>query len=288
MIRNSLDHGIETPEARVASGKPAEGTILLSADQRNGRIVIEIVDDGKGIDRQRVLHLARERKLISRQAEPSDEEIDNLIFLPGFSTAEEVSNVSGRGVGMDIVRHNIENIGGRISVQSRPGEGCRIVLTLPVTLAILDGMIVAVDEDLFILPMTSIIETMRPTASSLGRLANKTEVLSYRNEYVRLIHLNRLFGIPAAIEDPTEGLVVLLDTENGGKIAIVVDELLGQQQVVIKSLESNCQHVEGVSGVTILGNGMVALILDGASLEAMATPADAPVPKQIMTNAEYH
>ncbi|MGF7175486.1 chemotaxis protein CheA [Azospirillum doebereinerae] len=270
MIRNSIDHGLESPDERERAGKPRAGTVHLSAQHRSGRIVIEITDDGRGINRAKVLSKAIEKGLVQPGASMTDEEIDHLIFLPGFSTADQVSNLSGRGVGMDVVRRNISSLGGRIGVYSTPGEGSRFVLSLPLTLAVLDGMVVSVGEERFVLPLTNIVESLRPKPADLHGLVNKCDVMMARGEYVRLVHLHRLFGIPGAIDDATQGLVVLVETEDGSRLGLVVDEILGQQQVVIKSLESNFRRLDGVAAATILGDGRVALILDVAGLREMS------------------
>ena len=279
MIRNSIDHGLETPEEREATGKPRTGTVTLSAQHRSGRIVIEVADDGRGINRGRVLAKAVEKGLVQPGASLSDEEIDHLIFLPGFSTADKVSNVSGRGVGMDVVRRNITSLGGRIGVYSTPGEGSRFVLSLPLTLAVLDGMVISVGEERFVLPLTNIVESLRPKPSDLHGLVNRCDVMMARGEYVRLVHLNRLFGIPGATEDATRALVVLVETEEGARLGLVVDEVLGQQQVVIKSLEANFRRLEGVAAATILGDGRVALILDVAGLRDMSRQGGSAPPR---------
>jgi len=270
MIRNSIDHGLEGPEERERLGKPRAGTVHLSAAHRSGRIVIEVTDDGRGINRAKVLSKAIEKGLVQPGATMSDEEIDHLIFLPGFSTADQVSNLSGRGVGMDVVRRNISSLGGRIGVYSTPGEGSRFVLSLPLTLAVLDGMVISVGEERFVLPLTNIVESLRPKPADLHGLVNKCDVMMARGEYVRLVHLHRLFGIPQAIDDATKGLVVLVETEDGSRLGLVVDEVLGQQQVVIKSLEANFRRLDGVAAATILGDGRVALILDVAGLREMS------------------
>jgi two-component system chemotaxis sensor kinase CheA len=273
MIRNALDHGIEDPATRTAAGKPRQGTIRLSAAQRSGRIIIEIADDGRGIDRDKVLAKAQHRGLVPAGAALSEEEIDNLIFLPAFSTAEVVSNISGRGVGMDVVKRNVQSLGGRISVQSRFGEGSRFTLSLPLTLAVLDGMVVSVARETFIIPLTAIIESLRPKASDIHPVVGRGEVLALRGEYVPLIPLYRCFSISGAIKDPCRGIVIILQSEHAGRIGVMVDDLLGQQQVVVKSLESNYGAVDGISGATILGNGRVALILD---IERLRFAADHP------------
>lgn len=272
MIRNSLDHGIEMPGDRLAAGKPEQATIRLSAEHRGGRIVIGIEDDGGGINRERVLAKAVERGLVAEDADLSDEEVDNLVFHPGFSTADAVTDLSGRGVGMDVVRRNIQNLGGRVQVHNMPGHGCRFTMTLPLTLAVLDGMIVSVGAEKYVLPINSITESTRPPAADLHRLANGEQVVSLRGEYIRLVHLCHVFDVPGAIQDPSKGLVVVVEDESHGVFGLVVDELLGQQQVVIKSLEDNYDPVPGISAATILGNGQVALILDVDGLSHTGMP----------------
>nr|CAM75479.1 Chemotaxis protein histidine kinase and related kinases [Magnetospirillum gryphiswaldense MSR-1] len=273
LIRNALDHGIETPEERMAVGKPAEGTIHLAAQHRSGRIFIEIQDDGRGINRERVLAKALEKGLVERGQQLTDEQIDMLIFAPGFSTASEVSDVSGRGVGMDVVRKNIQDVGGRVVVQSTPGAGSRFILSLPLTLAVMDGMLVQVGGQRYVLPLTNIVESLRPTAQQARSLVDVGEVLTIRGEYINLMPLHAIFGIDGAITDPTKGLVVIVETEGGERVGLLVDELLGQQQVVIKSLDSNFRPVRGISAATILGDGRVALILDVSALRQMGALA---------------
>ena len=262
MIRNSLDHGIESPEERLAAGKPEQGTITLSAEHRSGRILIQVSDDGRGIDRDRVLEKARERGIVAEGQTLTPEEIDALIFHPGFSTANEVSEVSGRGVGMDVVRRNILALGGRTTVESEKGKGTTFTLTLPLTLAILDGMLISVGTQKYILPLTAIIETVRPEPGSVRKLTDGLEVMHIRGEVLRLVHLSQVFDVKGAATEPTRALVILVELASGKKMGIVVDELLGQQQVVIKSMEENYKVIPGVSGATILGDGMVALIID--------------------------
>ncbi|MEO9901871.1 MAG: chemotaxis protein CheA [Parasphingorhabdus sp.] len=278
MIRNSIDHGLETPAERVAAGKPEEGTIDLSAAHVGGNIVISISDDGAGINRERVLAIAIDKGIVQPDAHLSDQEIDELIFAPGFSTAEEVTDISGRGVGMDVVRRNIVSLGGRIQVQSQPGYGTRLNMLIPLTLAVLDGMIVAVGNQRYILPITSIVESFRPSPSQMRRLDDWTQVVQIRGEFIRIVRLCDLFNVENATHDPTQGLVVLTEVAGGGKIGITVDELIGQQQIVIKSLNDNFDPVPGISGATILGNGKVALILDIEQLAGMK--ATVPLPHQ--------
>ncbi len=274
MIRNACDHGIEDPEKRTAAGKSAEGTILLSAEQRGGRIVIQIVDDGQGVNRERVLAKAVEKGLVAADANLTDEEIDNLIFSPGFSTAESVSNISGRGVGMDVVRQNIQKLGGRVSVRSEPGKGSNIILTLPLTLAVLDGMIVRVGGESYVIPLTNVIESLSPQEGDISLVAGGGDVISIRGEYIELIYLNQVFSIDSN-GSQSNGLVVLVEVEGGGKVGLVVDEILGQQQVVIKSLEENFDPIPGIGGATILGDGNVALILDVTGVRSLQVQASA-------------
>ncbi|WKA29835.1 chemotaxis protein CheA [Bradyrhizobium roseum] len=262
MIRNALDHGIEGPDERAAAGKPRQGTIHLSAAQRSGRIVIEVSDDGRGLNREKVLAKAQDRGLVAPGASLTDEEIDNLIFLPAFSTADVVSNISGRGVGMDVVKRNVQALGGRISVQSRFGHGSKFTLSLPLTLAVVDGMVVSVGKETFILPLTAIIESLRPQPNDIHPVVGRGDVLALRGEYLPLTYLHRCFAIDTLVTDPCQGIVIIVQRDGAGTIGIVVDELLGQQQVVVKSLEANYDAVDGISGATILGNGRVALILD--------------------------
>jgi two-component system chemotaxis sensor kinase CheA len=270
MIRNSMDHGLETPDEREKSGKPREGTIRLAAEHRNGKIVISVGDDGRGINREKVFKKAVEKGLISSDATPIDDEIDNLILLPGFSTADQVSDVSGRGVGMDVVVRKIQNMGGRIGITSVPGRSSQFNLTLPLTLAVLDGMIIRVGDEFYIIPITSIVESLRPDSASVHELPSGGDVLSIRGGFINLVHLAKLFGIQPKSERSDDRLIVVVETGASGPIGLVVDELVGQQQVVIKSLESNYRRVEGVAGATILGNGMVALILDVDGIHAMS------------------
>ncbi len=272
LVRNAVDHGIEPPEQRVAAGKPREGTITLSASHRSGRVVLEIADDGRGIDRTRVRARCVERGLVAADAILSDEDIDNFIFMAGFSTAEKVSNISGRGVGMDVVKRNIQALGGRIHLASNPGRGSRITLSLPLTLAVLDGMIVTAGGERYIVPLTNILESVRPRPGDILRLGPDDEVLAIRGEYVRLVHLASVLRTGPPAQDDSTSLVVLVELEGGDKLGLRVDELLGQQQVVIKSLESNYARIEGISAATILGDGRVALILDVAALRQIRIP----------------
>lgn len=288
MIRNACDHGIEAPDDRIAAGKPAEGTIIVSADHRGGRIVIEIRDDGRGIDPQRILDKAIEKGLVASGAGMTDEDIFNLIFMPGFSTAEQVSNISGRGVGMDVVKKNIQNAGGRVSITSVLGHGSVFTLTLPLTLAVLDGMIVRVGDETYVMPLTNIIECLRPRQGDLHAVVGGGDVIHIRGEYVPLIYLHRLFRVAGAVTNPCRGVVVMAETEEGGKVGLVVDELLGQQQVVIKSLEANYYRVDGIAAATILGSGRVALILDVSGLRAMTRSGTAAYLRPAAAGAEMN
>ena len=262
MIRNAIDHGLESPDERIAAGKPAEGSVKLSAEHRGGRIVIEVADDGRGIDRARVRAKAMERGLISASASLSDDEVDNLIFLPGFSTASQVSNISGRGVGLDVVRRNIVELGGRIVISSTAGKGSRFSLTLPLTLAVLDGMVVAVGNETYILPLSHIVESLRPKASDIRPFGSSGRLLNVRGGYVPLYSVADLLGVTGAQDDLAAGVVILVESEGVGRTALAVDTIIGQRQVVIKSFESNYRHIEGIAAATILGDGRVALILD--------------------------
>lgn len=262
MIRNSVDHGIEKPEIREAAGKKPYGTIQLSARHKSGRILIEVEDDGAGINREVVLKKAIDQGIVDADANLSDNEIDNLIFRAGFSTAQAVSEVSGRGVGMDVVRKNITNLGGRISIHSVPGQGCTMTLSLPLTLAVMDGMVVSAGSQRYVLPTVNIIESFQPQKGQIEKLANAVSVIHARGEYVRILPLYSLFNINDAIFDPLEALIILAESDEGERIAVMVDDVLGQQQVVIKSLETNFSAVDGIAAATILGNGEVALILD--------------------------
>lgn len=270
MIRNAIDHGVEAPEVRIQNGKPVEGTIRLAALHRSGRVVIEISDDGAGINRPRVRASAIEKGLIPADAALSDEEIDNLIFMPGFSTAETVSDISGRGVGMDVVRRSIQALGGRISIASRPGEGSKFTMSLPLTLAVLDGMVVTVAGQTLIVPLTAIIETLQPKPHDVHGLGGGSMVISIRGSYVPLIDVGVSLGYRDASPPAGTCVALLIEGEGGARAALLVDAIQGQRQVVIKSLEVNYRHVPGVAAATILGDGRVALILDIDTIAASA------------------
>ena len=270
IIRNSVDHGIETPADRLAAGKNEQGTIRLSAGHRGGRIVIEVSDDGAGINNARVLKKAQERGLVDVNAALTDDEISNLVFMPGFSTAEAISDISGRGVGMDVVRRNIQDIGGRISLKSDPGRGLAMQLSLPLTLAVMDGMVVEIGRDNYVIPISAIVECMRPARSDVRNLLGTNGTLQLRGAVVPLVHLGDLFGISNAIREITESVVIIVEASEGARLGVVVDELRGHQQVVIKSIEENYGIVPGIAGATILGNGRVAFIVDVDRLSNLA------------------
>lgn len=262
MIRNAIDHGLETPEARLAAGKPEEGTVRLSAMHRSGRIVIEIVDDGAGINRPKVKEIAIGKGLIAPDASLTDEEVDNLIFLPGFSTASTVSNISGRGVGMDVVKRSVQSLGGRLSISSRPGKGSTFTMSLPLTLAVLDGMVVTVAGQTLVVPLTAIVETLQPKLADVHGLGGTARVIAIRDSFTPLVDVGRELGYRRDASDPQTSVAILVESEGGGRSALLVDAIQGQRQVVIKSLEANYGHVEGIAAATILGDGRVALILD--------------------------
>jgi len=263
LIRNSLDHGIETPSERLAAGKPDTGTIELKAYHRGGHIVIEIIDDGRGLDRNKLIAKAMEKGLIGENSVLSDKQAFELIFLPGFSTAETITDVSGRGVGMDVVRRNIQALGGNIEIISDLGKGTTISIHLPLTLAIIDGQSVAVGDETYIVPVVSIIESINVTEKMLNKIAGKGETFRLRNQYIPIIRMHEIFNVQPKKNksEPTEGLIVVVERQ-GLLCGLFIDELLGPQQVVVKSLEANYRRLEGVSGATILGDGSVALILD--------------------------
>jgi two-component system chemotaxis sensor kinase CheA len=270
IIRNSVDHGIETPAVRAAAGKNEEGVVRLSAEHRGGRIVIEIKDDGAGINSERVLKIAKEKGLVGQDVQLSEDEIGNLIMLPGFSTAETVSDISGRGVGMDVVRSNIQDLGGRISLKSVRGRGMTIQLALPLTLAVMDGMVIKVGQQTYVMPLSAIIECLRPQPSEISNLIGTHGMLQLRGEFVPIVMLGDLLDINSPAGKSTERVVIITDAGEGQRFGLVVDELLGHQQVVIKSIEESYGTVPGIAAATILGNGRVAFILDVEKLSDMA------------------
>ncbi len=262
MIRNAIDHGLEKPEDRLAAGKPEQGTVRMIAAHRSGRVVIEVSDDGAGINRSRVRQIAINRGIIAEDAQLSDAEIDDLIFAPGFSTADTISDVSGRGVGMDVVRRSIQALGGRITITSRPGQGTTFTLSLPLTLAVLDGMVVTVAGQTLVVPLSAIVETLQPKAPDVHGLGEKARVIGIRGSFIPLIDVGSVLGYRDEEADPLASVAMMVETENQSQCALMVDGIIGQQQVVIKSLETNYGHVFGVAGATILGDGRVAVILD--------------------------
>lgn len=276
LIRNAVDHGIESPEERRAAGKDPEGTLTLSAEQKAGRIIIRISDDGRGIDRQRVLAKAIANGLVAPEAQLSDDEINLLIFAPGFSTAAQVSNISGRGVGMDVVKQNVKELGGRITIESTPGKGTTFALALPLTLAISDGMIVQVGDHSLVIPLTHVIESLRPSPSDVKGVGTHAQVLNARGTFVPIIPLGLLTGAHDAVANPCEGVLVLVETEGHGRAALLVDAITDQRQFVIKALDSHYRQIDSVAGATILGNGKVALIVDVDFIASSAARTMAP------------
>jgi len=264
LVRNSIDHGIEMPAARVAAGKSESGRLFLSAAHQGGNIVIEVADDGGGLNRDKILAKAASNGL-PVSSNMTDADVWQLIFAPGFSTADIVTDVSGRGVGMDVVKRNITALGGSIDIRSAKGFGTTILISLPLTLAILDGMSIRCGEEIYILPLGFVVESLQPAAADIKEIAGQGRVVKVRGEYLPLVPLYQMFNITPQITEPSEGILVILETE-GRKAALFIDELVGQQQVVVKNLESNYRKVTGISGATILGDGGVALILDVAAL----------------------
>ena len=280
LVRNAIDHGLERPEDRVLAGKPERGVVRLEAYQQGGSIFIEVADDGKGLDRDRIVAKAVQNGLIAHDQVLSDEEAFALVFRAGLSTAEKVTEVSGRGVGMDVVKRNVEGLGGSISIRSEAGKGTCFTIKLPLTLAIMDGQSLRVGEQVYILPLTVIVESIRPVASAVHRVLDHGETVTVRGHVLPVIRLHAVFGVPPRTTDLTEALVVIVEHE-ARLAALMVDELLGQQQVVIKSLEANFQKVEGIAGATILGDGRVALILDVPGLVALARMGSAVAPAML-------
>ncbi|HCT9094166.1 TPA: chemotaxis protein CheA [Serratia liquefaciens] len=267
LVRNSLDHGIEDPATRLAAGKSQVGNLILSAEHQGGNICIEVTDDGAGLNREKILAKAASQGLAVSDS-MSDEDVGMLIFAPGFSTAEQVTDVSGRGVGMDVVKRNIQEMGGHVEIHSQAGKGTSIRILLPLTLAILDGMSVKVNNEVFILPLNAVMESLQPQAEDLHPLAGGERVLQVRGEYLPLVELFRVFDVAGAKTDATQGIVVILQSA-GRRYALLVDQLIGQHQVVVKNLESNYRKVPGISAATILGDGSVALIVDVSALQTL-------------------
>jgi two-component system chemotaxis sensor kinase CheA len=270
LVRNSVDHGIEMPQARAAAGKPVVGVISLEAYHKGGNIVVEVSDDGGGLQQERILAKARERGLVGATETLTDEQVYDLIFMAGFSTADQATDISGRGVGMDVVRRNIKELGGAIEVRSTAGRGSRFIITLPLTLAIVDGQSVSVGTETYIVPLVTIIESLQLQPGGINRVGGHQEVFWFRDGYVPVVRLHEVFGVKPRATELHQGLIMVVEGE-GRRVGLFVDDLLGQQQVVIKSLETNFRRVEGVSGATILGDGAVALILDVPGLIRVAS-----------------
>jgi len=261
IVRNSIDHGIEQPEVRIAAGKPEIGTVKMAAFHQGGSILIQITDDGAGINPDRIEAKAIEKGVIEADHNLTRDEIVDLIFHAGFSTADVVSDISGRGVGMDVVRRNIKGLGGSVDVKTTVGEGSVFTITLPLTLAILDGQLCSVGSQTFVFPLVSIIESIQVDKSLIKGIAGETELYKLRDSYIPVIRLHKKLGVYDAKEDLADGLLVVIES-GGQRAGVFVDDLLGQQQVVIKSLESNFMKIDGIAGATILGDGTVSLILD--------------------------
>lgn len=269
MVRNAMDHGIEPPAERLAAGKPATGVIRLEAQQKGGNVIIEVEDDGRGLPYDKILARAVAHGLLAANACPTPEQLNELIFLPGISTTEAVTDMSGRGVGLDVVRNNVRSLGGNVEVGSRPGQGTRFTIRLPLTLAILDGLSLQVGAQTYILPLVSITESVRLRAEDLQHLPDGTEVFALRKEYLPLVRLHEIFDATAGARDVTQGTVVIIEAD-GTRAGLLVDDILGQQQVVIKSLETHYRRIDGIAAATILGDGTVALILDAGGLIRLA------------------
>lgn len=276
MIRNAIDHGLESPDERIAAGKDPVGTVRLSAEQKGARIVIRVSDDGRGIDRERVRNKAIEKGIIAPDTPLSDEDIDNLICAPGFSTAEVISNISGRGVGMDVVRTNVEALGGRIEISSTPGQGTSFTMILPLTLAILDGMIVRIDGQRYVVPLAHVVESIRPVPGQVKALSPTSEVIDLRGSYVPVRRVSDIFGVCANDRrSPEESLVIIAESDMAGCIGLMVDTIDDRRELVVKSLDQNLYPINGLSGATILGDGSIALILDIDALVLSANSSGA-------------
>lgn len=291
LLRNAADHGIESPDARRAAGKPEEGTITLAASHRGGNVVLEISDDGPGLNLKRIREKGIAVGLLRPDEVVSDEQLQQLIFQAGFSTSATITDVSGRGVGMDVVRRNVESLSGSISIESQPGFGTKFIIKLPLTLAILDGMALAVGEQVFVMPLLAIVESFRATPAQVTMVMSQGEVVQARGETVPLVRLHRILGIPNAVENPARALIVLIE-HDGRRFGLMVDDLLGQSQVVIRNLEANFRRVDGVMGATIMGDGRVALILDVQGITRLGgrsatRTTGAPVALPELTEAAY-
>jgi two-component system chemotaxis sensor kinase CheA len=271
LVRNSVDHGIEPSAARLAAGKPEEGTVRLHACHKGGCISIVISDDGGGLNKERIVEKARSRGLVDANTQLSDEQIFELVFLPGFSTAAQTTDLSGRGVGMDVVRRNIKDLGGSVELQSELGKGTTTTITLPLTLAIVDGQTVSVGTETYIVPLVTVVESLQLKPGAASRIYNHGEVFSFRGEFLPIIRLHEVFELTPRSDVLHEGLIMVVEGD-GRRAGLFIDQLLGQQQVVIKSMETNYARIEGVGGATILGEGTVALILDVPGLLRMSPP----------------
>jgi two-component system chemotaxis sensor kinase CheA len=265
MVRNAIDHGIESPQAREAAGKNATARLRLAAYHQGGQVVVEIADDGRGLDREKILKRARQNGLLAADAQPSDMEIYHLIFEPGFSTADQVTDLSGRGVGMDVVRRHVQKLRGRIEIQSTPGQGAAFLLKLPLTLAIIEGLIVMVGGQRYIAPIFAVREMLRPTPDLLSTVQGRGEMALVRGRLLPVVRLHRRFGVPPRSEDPCDGLLIVAESEDR-QFCVLVDDLIGKQEVVIKSLGPTLKNIPGIAGGAILGDGRVGLILDLNSL----------------------
>ncbi|SIO02929.1 two-component system, chemotaxis family, sensor kinase CheA [Rhodovulum sp. ES.010] len=270
MIRNAVDHGIEDAERRAAAGKPAQGTIRLSAAHRSGDVLIEIADDGAGLNRKRIFEKAVEKGLISTDAKLGDAEIDNLLFMAGFSTAETVTNLSGRGVGMDVVKTAITSLGGKVAITSRPGEGTAFSISLPLTLAVMDGMVIHAEGQTLVAPLSSVLETIRPRPEDVLPYGRQVRLLANRGNYIPIVHLGNLLGFSDSGDISSENILLLIRSERTGIVALAVDEISDQRQVVVKSLEGNYGAIDGISAATILGDGRIALIIDTDAILTLA------------------
>ncbi len=277
MIRNSVDHGLEEADGRRAAGKPETGSITLSAAHRSGRVLIEVADDGAGINRERVREIAEAKGLIPPGASLTPTEIDNLLFAPGFSSKQEVSALSGRGVGLDVVKREIQSLGGRVGIQSVAGEGTTFTIALPLTLAVLEGMLVEFGGETMVLPLSAIVETLRPSSATIHSIGRNGRVVANRGEFIPIIDLAEVFGVATPADATERGVLLLVECEAGRRAALVVDVIHDQRQVVIKSLEDNYGTIPGISAATILGDGRIALIVDPEEIVAAAAP-DLPVP----------
>ena len=269
IIRNSVDHGIEPQDERIAKGKPAEGLVRLNAFHKGGNIIIEIEDDGKGLCKDKLLKKAIEKGLVEESASLSDQQIYNLIFAAGFSTAEKVTDISGRGVGMDVVKKNVDRLRGKVDITTVEGKGTKISIKLPLTLAIIDGMIVQVGDEKYIIPMLSIEESIRPSKEQISTVQQRGEMLSIRGNLLPIVRLHNLYNVKPKKTNPWEALILIVEGE-GQRCGVLVDDLLGQQQIVIKSLGEQFRNVRSVSGSAILGDGHVSLILDVGGIMNMA------------------